>query len=173
MEEVKKCSQCKREIYDAKICPFCGNIIEPESKIELNEDNEATTSKLECFNCGNIINKDDKFCAKCGIVLTSEVIKKKNLRASTISIITFFILPVSIYLAITKGLEEKKTLIYNVSALGSFLIQVYIALKYPKNSVNKVTSSIVVSTLFACSIFLLIVMVFCYIGCKYGISMPV
>lgn len=187
MEEVKKCSQCKREIYDAKICPFCGNIIEEEIK----DNNEIDTVKIicwncgtainkdtkvcskcgenlsgkKCFNCGTIIEKNAKFCRKCGIDL-SETSKETNLIASKISLITFFIFSISVYLAIKKGIEHKSTLIYNILAIITFIIQIYIAIRYSKNRINRVTSNFIVRGLLIVMIILLVAIFGSYIIIK-------
>ena len=82
------CIKCKEEIYETKICPFCGQnqkeeVIQPKfEKPELSFDNEIKT----CINCTKTFSKTDPECQVCPAMkdkLLTEDIPEEDIRKET------------------------------------------------------------------------------------------
>ncbi len=87
------CPDCGKDVPEAKFCKNCGayiaNIkeIEPEEetgKVALIESNDLNDTVLVpksldnvnyCYNCGNPIAREFKFCPECGQNLSGDIVK--------------------------------------------------------------------------------------------------
>ncbi len=141
------CPDCGKDVPEAKFCKNCGayiaNIkeIEPEEEtdnvalIESNELNDAAPVSKSfnnvnyCYNCGNPISGEFKFCPECGQNLSGDIVKssvkspdaKKNI---IIAVILSIFLPGlgQIYL----GLDHKGSMFLIAYVVSAILILILI-----------------------------------------------
>ena len=83
------CIKCQEEIYDTKICPYCGQnqneeIEKPkfEEEPELNFNNEIKT----CINCDKTFSKSDPECQLCPAMkdkFLEEEIEEEDIKVAT------------------------------------------------------------------------------------------
>lgn len=162
MEESKICRKCKKEIGNARICPFCGEININKIVVE-----EKLPEQAVCYNCNHKNEKGATICSKCGTNLQSEKEKNSNAIINFICCLIWISYPMVFAYTIFVKLSPA-VLLY--PSIISLVLIILIRIFYPKNEASKplfdvtlIISSIVILLVLFC---LAILSVFESIKCQ-------